>query len=137
MAGRIRAEVGELGLQVLHLVHDQAGVLEQFMPGRRQFHAAAVAVQQAGVELAFQRLDAGAGGGRREKGPASALGQARGLTDMNEKTQVSQVEMHGRIRTLQDAFSIHERRYMKMQILRMPSGSHDLSITTNAEAAWL
>jgi hypothetical protein len=56
---------------------------------------------------------------------------------MNEKTQVSQVEVHGYVQISQEAFSISERRLMQMQILRMPSGLHDLCITTNAEAAWL
>jgi len=76
MPGRIGAELGEFGFQVVHLAHDQARMGQQLVPGRGQFDATAVTVQQARVELRLQRLDPGAGGGRRQKRPACTLGQA-------------------------------------------------------------
>ncbi len=48
--------------QVVHLAHDDPGVLQQLLARRRDFDAAAVAVQQAGIQLVFQRLDPHADG---------------------------------------------------------------------------
>ena len=64
MSGRIGAVFGELAVQIVHLAHDQPRMLQQLVPGRRQLHPAAVAVEQAAVELGFQRLDACTGGCR-------------------------------------------------------------------------
>ncbi|MNT85300.1 hypothetical protein D3C72_2254520 [compost metagenome] len=77
MPGRIGAELGELGFQVVHLAHDQPRVHEQFLPGRCQFDTPAVAVQQARVELRLQGLDARTCSCRREECAPRALGQAR------------------------------------------------------------
>ncbi|MOA12303.1 hypothetical protein D3C78_1322850 [compost metagenome] len=61
MPGRIAGVLGELAFQVLHLAHDQPRVLQQPLAGGRQLDAAAVAVEQAAAELAFQCLDPRAG----------------------------------------------------------------------------
>ncbi|MCY1420893.1 hypothetical protein D9M71_365300 [compost metagenome] len=95
MPGGIAGVLGEFALQVVHLAHDQPRVLQQAFAGGRQFDAAAVTVEQAAAELAFQGLDSRAGGGRREEGLACALGEAGGLGDVDEQTQVRQIEMHG------------------------------------------
>jgi hypothetical protein len=64
MPGGVGAVFGELTFQVVHLAHDQPCVLQQALAGRSQLDAATVAIQQATAELAFQRLDPCAGGGR-------------------------------------------------------------------------
>ncbi len=64
VTGRVGAVFGELAFQIVHLAHDQPRMLQQLVPGRRQLHPAAVAVEQAAVELGFQRLDACTGGCR-------------------------------------------------------------------------
>lgn len=89
--------MGEISFQVFDLTHDQPRMHQQLLARRRQFHATAVAVQQTRLELLLQRLDPRAGGSRRQESPARALGQARRLADVDEKAQVSQVEMHGGI----------------------------------------
>src|SRR5699024_4523637 len=43
------------------------------------------------------------------------------LTDVDEKPQVCEIEVHDRLRTVPRAFSIHERRLTQMQIPRMPT----------------
>jgi len=116
VAGRIGAVFGELAFQVIHLAHDQPRVLQQLLPGGRQLHTTAVAIQQAAVELAFQRLDPRAGRRRREVRAAGALGQAGRFGDMDEQAQIGQIEMHGRASYGGLAFSLAERRCRKIQI---------------------
>ncbi|MDT4857662.1 hypothetical protein FQZ97_920950 [compost metagenome] len=70
-------------------------MLQQAFAGGCQFDAAAVAVEQAAAELAFQRLDPRAGRRRREEGALRALGQAGRFGDMDEQAQVGEIEMHG------------------------------------------
>ena len=85
----------EVAFQVVHLAQDQPRVLQQALAGGSQFDPAVVAIQQAAVELSFQRLDPCAGGSRRKMGAACALGEAGGFGDMREEAQVGQVEVHG------------------------------------------
>jgi hypothetical protein len=54
---RIGAQMGEIGLEVVDLAHDQPRVHQQLLPGGGEFNTTAVAVQQACIELLFQRLD--------------------------------------------------------------------------------
>src|SRR5471032_3131163 len=95
MPGRIHAVLGELALEVIHLAHDQPRVVQQTFARRGDFHAPTVAVQQARVELAFQRLDPRTRGGGREERTLGALGQAGGFGDMDKQAQVGEIEVHG------------------------------------------
>ncbi|KAG1580979.1 hypothetical protein G6F46_015436 [Rhizopus delemar] len=75
----------EVVLQVVHLPHDDAGVLQQLLAGGRDFHAAAVAVQLSGVQLVFQRFDPHADGGQGQVRPFGRLGQAGGFRDVDDQ----------------------------------------------------
>ena len=66
----------EVVLQVVHLAQDHARMLQQALAGGRDLHAPAVAVQQAGIELVLQRLDAHADRGQRQVGALGRLRQA-------------------------------------------------------------
>ncbi len=82
-------------LQVVHLAHDDPGVLQQLLAGGRDLHAAAVAVQQPGVQLVFKRLDPHADRRQRQVRPLGGLGQAGGFGDVDEQAEVGEVEVHG------------------------------------------
>ncbi|MNT78268.1 hypothetical protein D3C72_2174870 [compost metagenome] len=75
----------EVMLQVVYLPHDDAGVLQQLLAGGRDLHAAAVAVQQSGIELVLQRFDPHADGGQGQVRPFGRLGQAGGFRDVDEQ----------------------------------------------------
>lgn len=85
----------EVVLQVVDLAHDDPRMLQQPLAGRGDFHAAAVAVQQAGIELVLQRLDPHADGGQRQVRPLGGLRQAGGFGDVDEQAEVGEIEVHG------------------------------------------
>ena len=75
----------EIVFQVIDLAHDDPRMLQQPLARGGDFHAAAVAVQQAGVELVLQRLDPHADGGQRQVCPLGGLRQAGGFGDVDEQ----------------------------------------------------
>ncbi|OMP13393.1 hypothetical protein COLO4_01767 [Corchorus olitorius] len=97
MAGGVTAVLGEFAFEKVDLAHDETGMLQQALARWRELDATTVTVEQANAELAFEGLHSRAGGGRRQGRAACALGQAGRLGDMDEKPQVSQVEMHARV----------------------------------------
>lgn len=75
----------EVMFQVVHLAHDDPRMLQQLLARGRDFDAAAVAVQETGIELVLQRLDAHADGRQGQVGPLGSLGQAGGFGDVDEQ----------------------------------------------------
>ena len=61
-------EGGEIAAHHLHIVHDDAGMIEQAFARRGQLDAAAAALEQRDAERRFQALDPRAGRGQRQMG---------------------------------------------------------------------
>ena len=64
-------EGGEIAAHRLDIVHDDAGVIEQAFARRRQFDAAAAALEQRNAERLLQPLDPRAGRGQRQMDPVA------------------------------------------------------------------
>jgi hypothetical protein len=71
-------------------------MLEQTLPRVRELDSLATPIEQMTVELSFERFDSHTGGCRRDERALRALGEAWCLGNVNEKAQVSEIEVHRR-----------------------------------------
>jgi len=81
-------------------VHDDAGVIEQAFARRRQFDAAAAALEQRNAECCLQPLDPRARRGQRQMHPVGAIGDAARLRHRDEEPKIDQIEPHLEFRCL-------------------------------------
>src|ERR1700745_2636472 len=86
---------GEIAPHCLHIVNDEAGVIEQAFAGCREFDTTADALEQADAERLLQPLDALAGGGQSKMRAVGAVGNGAAIRHCDEELQVDEIETHG------------------------------------------
>ena len=88
-------ELRQVGLHVVHLPGDGAGVVQQRAARLGGFGAAPAALQQRHVQGFLHAAYAGAGRGQRQVRQPCAGGNAAAFRDVDEQLEVGQVEAHG------------------------------------------
>src|SRR6201987_2798235 len=113
---------GEIPAHCLHLVNDEAGVIEQALPGCRELDTTADALEQADAERLLQPLDALAGGGQRKMRAVGAVGKAAGIRHCDEQLQVDEIETHGLLlpSKITKAVSVTSRLWQRSGSVNVP-----------------
>src|SRR3546814_8839139 len=89
--------VSELPPHPLHLLQDDACMMQQRLPRRCRPGPAASPLQQRNAERLLHAANAGARRGEGHVRPVGAMRDAAGFGDMQEQAQIRQIEAHRRL----------------------------------------
>ena len=97
LAAQALGELAKFSAHLVELPGDQPCVMEEGEAGRSRADAAPLALEQRHAQFALHVAHALAGGGQGKAAAGRAVGDARGLGDVQHQAQVDQVEVHGSI----------------------------------------
>jgi hypothetical protein len=84
----------EVTAHPLHLLHHQAGMVQQGVACRGRSDTPAGSLEQGDANLVLHPTHARTGGCQGEPGPGATLGDAARFGDQQKQPQVGEVEMH-------------------------------------------
>lgn len=128
-AAQALRESAQLAAHQLQLLRHKAGVMDHGTAGGRRADATPPALEQWGAERQLHVADALARGGKREAAARPTVGNACRFGDVQDQTEVGQIEPHRRQVRQYRAFGQTEGSFRIFRIVRLAEGgkgaSHD------------